>query len=99
MALRVIWDWENDPASNVQHIQEHDVAIEEVEKVLANHLEDWTYSHTSGQPITFGWTSTGRHLAVVFEWVEEDEPAVRPVTAYDAPPPRRRGRRDKRRKR
>ncbi len=35
----------------------------------------------------FGWTSTGRHLAVVYELVDDDPLTLRPVTAYDVPPP------------
>ena len=44
-------------------------------------------SRTSGLPTAFGWTSTGRHLAVVFEVVDDDPLTLRPVTVYDAPPP------------
>ena len=47
-------------------------------------------------PTAFGWTSTGRHLAVVYEVVDDDPLMLRPVTAYDVPPP---GRKKKRRKR
>jgi hypothetical protein len=53
-------------------------------------------SNTSGLPTAFGWTSTGRHLAVVYEIVDEDPLSLRPVTAYETPPP---GQRKKRRKR
>jgi hypothetical protein len=44
-------------------------------------------SRSSGLPTAFGWTSTGRHLAVVYELVDDDPLTLRPVTAYDVPPP------------
>lgn len=44
-------------------------------------------SRTSGLPTVFGWTTTGRHLAVVYELVDDDPLTLRPVTAYDVPAP------------
>jgi len=35
----------------------------------------------------FGWSSTGKYLAVAFEVVDEDLPSVYVITAYEAPPP------------
>jgi hypothetical protein len=32
--ILVIWDLEDDPQGNIQHIAEHDVTPEEVEEVL-----------------------------------------------------------------
>lgn len=43
-------------------------------------------SHSSGRPITFGETNTGKYLAVVFDIVEEDPLSVYPVTAYETEP-------------
>ena len=43
-------------------------------------------SEHSGNPIDFGWTSTLKHIAVVFTF--EDDPEliiVRPITAYPVP--------------
>ena len=37
--------------------------------------------------MTFGWTSAGRYLAVVWELVDEDPLTIYPVTAYPAPEP------------
>ncbi len=73
-----IWDLDDDPEGNVQHIAEHDVTKEEVDEVLANPSGIET-SRTSGRPIAFGETRTGRLIAVVFE--ETDEGTVYPVTA------------------
>jgi hypothetical protein len=44
---------------------------------------DADISRSSGQPVVFGDTSTGRHLIVVYEEIDAD--AVYPVTAYDVP--------------
>ena len=77
---RVIWDLDDDPEGNVQHIAEHDIVKEEVEEVLDNPAGIET-SRSSGRPIAFGETSTGRLIAVVYEEIDED--TVYPVTAYE----------------
>jgi hypothetical protein len=87
---------EDDPDGNVQHLQEHDVTIEEAEEVLLGPQSTRGQSRSSGLPTAFGWTSTGRHLAVVYQVVDDDPLTLRPVTAYDVPPP---GLKKKRRRR
>ena len=87
MPATIIWDLEDDPDGNVQHLLEHDVTIEEAEEVLLDQQSSRAPSRSSGLPTVFGWTSTGRHLAVVYELVDEDPLTFRPVTAYDVPPP------------
>jgi hypothetical protein len=82
-----IWDLEDDPDGNVQHIEEHDVTPDEVEEVLNDRFGKDTHSKSSGRPMTFGWTSDGRYLAIVWELVDEDPLTIYPVTAYDAPEP------------
>jgi len=82
---RILWDLDDDREGNVRHIAEHGITIEEVEDVLYT-AEEVVASHSSGRPITFGETSTGRYLAVVFDVVEEDPLAVYPVTAYETEP-------------
>ena len=89
MMVQVIWDLEDDPQGNFQHIAEHDVTPEEVEEVLNDRHSQTAYSESSGRPITFGWTADGRYLAVIWEFVDEDPRVVYPVTAYEAPEPRR----------
>lgn len=84
---QVIWDLDNDPEGNVQHIAEHDVTPDEVEEILHDRQSRTVYSASSGRPITFGWTAEGRYLAVVWDLVEEDPLAVYPVTAYPVPEP------------
>jgi hypothetical protein len=87
MEATIIWDLEDDPEGNVQHLREHDVTIVEAEEVLLDPRSSRSVSRSSGLPTAFGWTSTGRHLAVVYELVD-DPLTFRPVTAYDVPPPR-----------
>ena len=79
----VIWDLDDDPDGNVQHIAEHGVAPFEVEEVL-NRPMGIDESRSSGRPIAFGETSTGRVIAVIFEEIDED--TAYPVTAYEVEP-------------
>jgi hypothetical protein len=85
--VEVIWDLEDDPLGNVQHIAEHDVMPEEVEEVLNDRHSRTVFSASSGRPVTFGWTSAGRYLAVVWEVADEDPLTVYPITAYPAREP------------
>ena len=96
MDATIIWDLEDDSDGNVQHLREHDVTIEEAEEVLLNPHSSRAVSRTSGLPTVFGWISTGRHLAVVYELVDEDPLTLRPITAYDVPPPAPKKKRRKR---
>lgn len=85
--VECIWDLEEDPEGNVQHIAEHGVTVEEAEEVVDDRYAAAVASRTSGRPTVFGWTSTGKHLAVTFEVVDEALPQVYVVTAFEAPPP------------
>jgi len=38
--LRILWDDPDDPKGNVQHVQEHELAIEDVEEVLENRASE-----------------------------------------------------------
>lgn len=87
----VIWDLEDEPGGNVQHIAEHGITREEVEDVLCNPDNDTVESHSTGYPLTFGYTESGRHIGVVWEHVWDDPRTVRPVTAFEAPPRKRKG--------
>ena len=82
---QVLWDLDDDPDGNVQHIAEHGITIEEVEDVLYA-TEEVFASQSSGRPITFGETRTGKYIAVVFDVVDEDPLSVYPVTAYETNP-------------
>jgi hypothetical protein len=82
-----IWDLEDDPEGNLQHILEHDISREEVEEVLRHPRNPTGVSKSSGRPITFGWTTTERYIAVIWELVDDDPRVVYPVTAYEVPEP------------
>ncbi len=78
----IIWDLDDDPDGNVQHCAEHGVTKVEVEQVFQDPTDEDS-SDSSGRPVVFGDTSTGRHLMVVYEQIDDD--TVYPVTAYDVP--------------
>ena len=78
----IIWDLDDDPDGNIQHCAEHGVNKEEVEEVLQN-ATDADYSRSSGRPVVFGDTNSGRHLMVVYEEIDSD--TIYPVTAYEVP--------------
>jgi uncharacterized DUF497 family protein len=78
------WDDPNDEGSNTAHIAEHDLTPEEVEAALFDENTVFDLSHSSGRPIAFGSTGTGRFIAVVFEVLNPADPLIiRPITAYD----------------
>ncbi len=81
----MIWDLEDDPRGNIQHIAEHGVTPEEVEDVLNDWRARTTYSASSGRRITFGWTSAERYIAVVWDLADQEPLTVYPVTAYPVP--------------
>jgi uncharacterized DUF497 family protein len=76
----IIWDPDDDSEGNVQRCGEHGVTKGEVEEIFENPIDEDT-SHSSGRPVIFGDTSTGRHLMVVYEQIDPD--TVYPVTAYE----------------
>ena len=82
----IIWDLDDDPDGNVVHCAEHGVTKDEVEDVLQN-ARDSDFSRSSGRPVVFGDTSTGRHLMIVYE--EAEQGTVYPITAYEVPRRRR----------
>ena len=91
--VQILWDLEDDPAGNVQHIAANGVTVEEYVEVFAANYQRATISRETGRPITFGWTVTGKHIAVVWDEVQAEDPwIVRPVTAFETPPKRKRRR-------
>jgi uncharacterized DUF497 family protein len=85
--VECIWDLAEDPDGNIQHIADHGVTVEEAEEIVRDCYGAAVANRSSGRPTVFGWTSTGKHLAVVFEVVDEGLPQVYVVTAFEAPPP------------
>ncbi len=85
--IHILWDLEDDPEGNVQHIQLHGITMDEVEDVLLDRDSQTAVSKSSGEPITFGYTAAHRYLAVVWEHVLDEPLTMRPITAYDVPEP------------
>ncbi len=82
------WDEPNDEGSNTAHIAEHGLTQEEFESALFDESTTFDVSDSSGRPIAFGRTSTGRFIAMVFDGLNPADPLViRPITAYDVPEP------------
>ena len=82
----IAWDAEDDPQGNYQHIiGAGEITAEEVEEVLSDHpgQQPDAYSDTTGNPIIFGTTSSGKRIAVVYsDESDADLVIIRPVTAY-----------------
>ena len=78
--FQVIWDDDDRPDGNVQHIAEHGLTIEDVEYVLENPTREGISSST-GRPCCFGYTPGGDFIIVVYEQVDPE--TICPVTAYE----------------
>lgn len=78
----IIWDLDDDPNGNVQHCAEHGVTKEEVEEAIENPIDE-DVSRSSGRPVLFGETSSGRHIMIVYDEIDDD--TIYPVTAFDVP--------------
>jgi uncharacterized DUF497 family protein len=75
--IHVFWDVQ--PGGNAEHVAEHGLDMDEVERVLRNPTEHST-SRSSGCPMVFGYTPSGEYIAVVYEELDED--TVYPLTAF-----------------
>jgi len=82
--LSILWDEDDEPDGNVQHIAEHGLLIEDVEFVLENPVSE-SESGSTRRPCCFGYTSDGDFIIVIYEQVDED--TIYPVTAYEVPEP------------
>ena len=82
--VAIVWDEDEEPNGNAQHVAEHGLLIEDVECVLENPTSEGT-SESSGLPCCFGYTPGGDYVIVVYERVDED--TIYPVTAYEVPEP------------
>lgn len=65
---------------NIEHVAEHGVTLEEFEEVVCD-PDRIGKSRSSGRPMAFGFTSTGKFIACVYEIV--DELTVYPITAFE----------------
>jgi hypothetical protein len=85
----VDWDDPDDADGNTAHIAEHDLTPPEVEAALFDENTTFDLSDSSGRPIAFGSTDTGRFIAIVFEVQNLSDPLIiRPITAYEVSEPR-----------
>ena len=76
----IIWDLDDDPDGNVQHVAEHGLTKDDVRWVL-EHPSKRAVSLSSGRPLAYGFTPDDVYIVVVYE--EVDQQTVYPVTAYE----------------
>lgn len=81
--VRFHWDMDNDPEGNVFHIAEHGLTVDEVISAFESPDAQTVVSRSSGRPLTFGTSHTGRYLAIAWEVVSDDPLEVYVVTAYE----------------
>lgn len=74
--------WDSEAGGNVEHLAEHGLTPEDVEPVVMD-PDDTIKSRTSGRPAVRGFTSDGRYIFVVFEFLDEDETTVYVHSAYE----------------
>jgi hypothetical protein len=84
MDATIIWD--DDPGGNVEHIALNGLTPDEVDEVLLDDSAPVDRSRSTGRPCKFGWTSTGKHIIVIWDVLDDDPPIIAPVTAYEVPP-------------
>ena len=82
--FHVIWDDDEEPEGNVQHIAEHGLTVGDIEYVLENPTAEGTSAGT-GRPCCFGYTPGCDFIIVVYEQVNDE--TIYPVTAYEVPEP------------
>lgn len=70
-----VWDGENE-----MHLAEHSVTVEEFVEIVCD-PQRVEPSRTSNRWIAFGYTTTGKYLACVYE--QFDEVTVYAVTAFE----------------
>ncbi len=80
----ILWDDDDDPDGNVQHIADHGLDVEDVEWVLGAPLTEGN-SNSTGRPAVWGFTPGGTYIIVIYEEIDQD--TIRVVTAYEVPEP------------
>jgi len=86
MYATVIWD--DGPGGNVAHLGQHGLTPEEVEEVLLDDAIPTAHSASTGRPCKFGFTSTGKHIIVIWDELSADPLMIYPATAYEVPEPK-----------
>ena len=82
--FQIIWDEEDNPDGNVQHIAEHGLTTEDAEQVLQNPTEEGI-SVSTGRPCCWGHTRGDDFIVVIYELVDAE--TIYPITAYEVPEP------------
>lgn len=82
----ILWDRDDDPRGNVQHLARHHLTMDDIEDVFQNPTGTGI-SRSSGRPVIFGETRTGRYIMVAYEVI--NTATAYPVTAYEVPRPKR----------
>ena len=82
----ILWDRDDDPRGNVQHIARHNLTMDDIEDVFQNPTGTGI-SRSSGRPVIFGETRTGRYILVAYEVI--NAATAYPITAYEVPKPKR----------
>jgi|SRR4051812_38718402 len=87
--VTILWDDADDPKGNTAHVAENGLTPEEVDEIILDDSLPAAFSHSTGRPCKFGWTSTGVHIVVIWEEILDDPRMLYPITAYEVPPPRK----------
>lgn len=82
--VQIVWDDDDNPEGNVQHIAEHGLTIGDVEHVLENPSSE-SASGSTDRTCCFGHTPGGDYIIVIYEQYDDD--TIYPVTAYEVPEP------------
>lgn len=86
MNKRCIWDADDDPRGNLQHVAQHGLSKEDVEFVIES-AEVVFASRRSGLTCVFGHTPSDIYIIVIFEDVDME--FIYPITSYEVPEPAR----------
>jgi uncharacterized DUF497 family protein len=80
----VIWDDPGEPRGNRQEIEDHGLTEDEVDSVLLDDAATVVTNRSHPEHcLIFGYTFTGRFIAVAFEILDEHYPVIRPITAFE----------------
>ena len=82
--FQIIWDDDDDPDGNVQHVAQHGLTVDDVEFVIETPTSE-AISRSSGRPCFFGYTAGADYITVIYAEVDAD--TIYPTTAYEVPEP------------
>ena len=83
------WDAADDPSGNVAHVAARRITADEAEFVLRDNRNPIDRSHSSGYPVKFGSTRTGKYIIVVFSSIGTNPEIIRVIPSHEVPRPRR----------